>query len=45
MVEDMQFDEFLALGLESVKDDAKGYFSKCRIGKPIVGRDEDYYDN
>ena len=45
MAETMQFDDFLAQGLESLKDDAKNHFWKCRIARPILGCDEDYFDN
>ena len=44
LAEVMPFDDFLSMGLESVKDSAKNHFARSRIGVPIRdGDDEDYY--
>ena len=41
----MLFDEYLVLGLESLKDNAKGHFWQCRIGRPVSDGNDDYFDN
>jgi hypothetical protein len=40
----MQFDEFLSMRLELVKDSAKNRFARSRVSVPIRdGGDEDYH--
>ena len=41
----MQFEDFLAMGLDEIAGNAKGHFWECRIAKPVEGEHKDYFEN
>jgi len=46
LAEAMPFEDFLALGLNFVKDGAKNHFTRSQVDIPIeAGNDEDYYEH